>query len=266
MSAREKRARAKERRRREEERRRQLEQQRERSARRRRLVGITSGALAVLLVATVVGVVVQRQRAGTDGPAPRGVVAGGTAIAVGKRSAPVTLTVYADYRCPACKSFEQRYGETIEELIGDGTLRVEQHIATIIDAIGSSGSKVAGNAAACAQDAGEFRRYHARLFANQPREDVDGFTEDRVLQLAKRIPGLDSPSFRACVEDQRYRPWLERVQADFDERFDQTVTPSVLLDGKLVLGGGRDAPAAEITPPRALERTVRDKAADTAGS
>lgn len=266
MSARDKRARAKERRRAEQERQRELQQQRDRQARRRRIMTVTSAAAVVVLVAVVIGVVVQRQRSQDEGPAPTGVVAGGTAIPVGDADAPVTLTVYEDFRCPACKMFEEDYGKSIDELVDEGTLRVEYHPATVIDSTGEEGSKVAGNAVACAQDAGGFREYHAKLFANQPLESEDGFTVDRVLELAKGVEGLDTDEFRGCVDDERYRPWLKRVQAEMDKRFDQTVTPTVVLDGKVVYGGPDRTLAAEARTPEDLTRTVTKLAGKTASA
>lgn len=217
--------------------------------------------VAVLVLVAIVTVVVQRLGTPDEGPTPRGAVVGGTALAVGKRSAPVTLTVYEDFRCPACGSFEQRFGPTVDELVDDGSLRVEYHVATIIDApFRGSGSKVAGNAAACAQDTGKFRPYHARLFGHQPPESEDGFTEERVIELARGVPGLVDADFRSCVRDERYRPWLERVQAEFDDRFDRAGAPTALLDGKVVLGGSDGTLAKSMKTPQALEREVTNRA------
>lgn len=261
MSAKDKRARAKQRRREEAQRQAEQAREQERRARRRRAVTMGFAAVAVLVLVAIVTVVVQRLGGPDEGPSPTGAVAAGTALPVGKRSAPVTLTVYEDFRCPACGDFEQRFGTTIDELVDDGSLRVEYHVATIIDApFRGSGSKVAGNAAACAQDAGRFRAYHARLFAHQPPESEDGFTEERVIELARGVPGLVDADFRSCVRDERYRPWLEQVQAEFDDRFDRAATPTVLLDGKLVLGGSDGTFAKVIKTPAALEREVTRRA------
>lgn len=253
-----KRSRARERVRLEQERQAQEREQQERKSRRTRIIVLTAAGLAVVLVAVILGVAAQQRRSASEGPAPRGAV--DLAIPVGKSDAPVTLTVFEDFRCPACKGFEDRYGATIDELVDSGDLRVEYRIATIIDSLGSSGSKVAGNAAACAQDAGRFREYHARLFDHQPEESVDGFTEERVVELAEPVAGLDTARFRACVEDERYRPWLKRVQTDFDERYDRLVTPTVLLDGKVAFGGTPDEPIDTLKNPANLKRTVRENA------
>ncbi|MQA76868.1 MAG: thioredoxin domain-containing protein [Streptosporangiales bacterium] len=255
-----KRTRARERVRLEQERQAQEREQQQRKSRRTRIIALTAAGLAVVLIAVILGVAAQQRRSADEGPAPRGAVAGGLAIPVGQPDAPVTLTVFEDFRCPACKGFEDRYGATIGDLVDSGDLRVEYRIATIIDSLGSSGSKVAGNAAACAQDAGRFREYHDRLFDHQPEEKVDGFTEERVIELAEPVAGLDTARFRACVEDERYRPWLKRVQTDFDDRYDRLVTPTVLLDGTMAFGGTPDEPVDTLKNPANLKRTVQEKA------
>lgn len=76
------------------------------------------------------------------------------AIPVGAPDAPSTLTVWEDFRCPACAQFENAFRDTIHDLERAGQLKVEYHLATIIDGnMGGSGSLHAANAAACAQDA-----------------------------------------------------------------------------------------------------------------
>lgn len=250
------------------ERLRQEQELRRQRERRSRIIAITAGVAALVVAVVVIGIVIQNQRSKTEGPTPPGTVANGTAIPVGKSTAPVTLTVYEDFRCPACKDFESRYGDTVRRLVDAGTLKVEYHVATVIDGNfpGTSGSKIAGNAAACAFVAGRFVPYHDVLFANQPNEDDDAFTEQRVLELAKQVDGLDTPRFRSCVSDETYRPWLSRVQQEFDERFDRVATPTLLLDGKVVTGSDLQQADASIASPERFEQTVEQLAAKKASA
>jgi protein-disulfide isomerase len=245
------------------ERLRQEQERRQQQARRSRILAITAGAVALVVAIVVVGVVVQYQRGRTDGPTPPGTVTNGMAIPVGRSSAPVTLTVYEDFRCPSCKQFEDTYGDTVRSLVDAGKLRIEYHVATVIDGNypGTSGSKVAGNAAACAFVAGRFRPYHDVLYANQPPENEDGFTEQRVVELARRVEGLDTPAFRSCVSKQTYKPWLSRVQQDFDHGFKRVSTPTLLLNGKLVFGADLRRADPSIASPQTFEQTVDQLAA-----
>jgi protein-disulfide isomerase len=252
----------------------EMERRRQR-ARRNRLLIITAGALVLVVAVVAVGItVLNHQEANArKGGTPKNAVANGLAVQVGKASAPATLTVYEDFRCPACKQFElgangvPGYNATIEKLESEGKLKVQYHIASLIDANnpGTNGSKIAGNAAACASDisADKFRAYHDVLYRNQPDERTDAFTTDKVLSLAKQVPGLgDDKTFTSCVQNDWYRGWLQKVQSQFDTRFNGRVaTPSLLLNDKVMLGGTVQQLPAEMATPQAFEKTVNSMAA-----
>ncbi|MEU5242961.1 thioredoxin domain-containing protein, partial [Streptomyces asoensis] len=166
------------------------------------------------------------------------------AIPVGKESARSTLTVWEDFRCPACKAFETAYRPTIHELTAAGKLRVEYHLATLIDGnMGGSGSRKAANAAACAQDAGKFPAYHDVLYENQPEETKDSFADtDKLIGLAAKVDGLDTPAFRACVEGGTHDSWVVKSNQAFQNgHFGGT--PTVLFNGKNIYADQSMTPA-----------------------
>ncbi|MFJ5777259.1 DsbA family protein [Streptomyces sp. NPDC093094] len=218
-----------------------VEREKQKAAdKRRRALIVGASVVCVLGLAAVIGVVAAN--AGKDdgsdsaGPvvAPSGAQGKDSlAIPAGKESAGSTLTVWEDFRCPACKAFETAYRPVIHELTAAGKLKVEYHLATIIDGnMGGTGSRTAANAAACAQDAGKFTPYHDVLYDNQPPETDDAFAdEDKLIELAGKVDGLDTPEFRACVQDGRHNSWVEKSNEAFrDGGF--RGTPTVLLDGK----------------------------------
>ncbi|MFI8945841.1 DsbA family protein [Streptomyces sp. NPDC053750] len=217
------------------------EKQKSRDKRRRALI-VGASVVCVLGLAAVIGVVAAN--AGKDdgseeaGPvvAPSGAQGkDGLAIPVGKESAKSTLVIWEDFRCPACKGFELAYRDTIHELTDAGKLKVEYHLATIIDGnMGGTGSRKAANAAACAQDAGKFTAYHDVLYDNQPPESDDAFAdEDKLLELARKVDGLDTAPFQECVKDGKHNSWVEKSNKAFlGGGF--SGTPTVLLDGKNV--------------------------------
>ncbi|MBG0856082.1 thioredoxin domain-containing protein [Streptomyces spinoverrucosus] len=217
-----------------------VEREKQKAAEKRRRALIVSAAVVgVLGLAAVIGVIAAN--AGKDegdsaGPvvAPSG--ANGEddlAIPVGKDTAKSTLTVWEDFRCPACQSFEQDYRSTIHELTDAGQLRVEYRLATIIDGMTrGSGSRNAANAAACAQDAGRFTPYHDVLYDNQPPEPDDAFADNgKLIELAGKVDGLDTPAFRKCVEDGTHNSWVDKSNEAF-ARGGFSGTPTVLLNGK----------------------------------
>jgi protein-disulfide isomerase len=221
---------------------------REQARQKRKRTLIAAGVVvAVLGIAAVVGVVASDSGsdAGTGIPsaAPSGATGEGSlVIPVGKPDAPSVLTVYEDFRCPACDAFEKQFTPTIHALEDSGQMRTEYHLVTLIDGnLGGSGSLNAANAAACAQDAGKFRAYHDVLYANQPDERDDKFGDkDNLLDLASKVPGLKSAAFTRCVEDGTHNGWVKKSNAAFNNSgFD--ATPTILLNGKSVYGGGSPA-------------------------
>ncbi|MGW0814774.1 DsbA family protein [Streptomyces viridiviolaceus] len=233
------------------------EKQKSRDKRRRALI-VGASVVCVLGLAAVIGVVAAN--AGKDdsesaGPAvaPSGAQGkDGLAIPVGKEGAKSTLTIWEDFRCPACKGFELAYRDTIHQLTDKGQLRVEYHLATIIDGnMGGTGSRKSANAAACAQDAGKFTPYHDVLYDNQPPETDDAFADnDKLIELAGKVDGLDTPAFQECVKNGTHDSWVEKSNKAFlSGGF--SGTPTVLLDGKNIYEDRSMTPAK-------LKQLVRD--------
>lgn len=208
---------------------------------RRRALIVGASVLCVLGLAAVIGVVAANSGGDDDeseaaGPvvAPSGALGkDGLAIPVGKESAKATLVVWEDFRCPACKVFEQAYSPTIHELTDSGRLKVEYHLVTLIDnGMGGTGSRNSANAAACAQDAGKFAAYHDVLFENQPMESDDAFADnDKLIELAGKVDGLVTPAFRTCVEDGTHNGWVAKSHEAF-QKGGFSGTPTVMFDGK----------------------------------
>lgn len=240
-----------------------LREQRERDRTRekhRRTLVVAAAGVAVLGVAAAVGVAVSRAGDdGGDGPvaAPSGAKGEERlAIPVGRPGAPSTLTVYEDFRCPACAQFEDAFRGTVRTLEKKGLLRVEYRLVTIIDGnLRGTGSLNAANAAACAQDAGRFPAYHDVLYRNQPPETEDAFADKkRLIELAGKVKGLVTDDFTRCVREGEHDAWVNRSTAAFTEA-GFPGTPTVLLDGKNVFADRRNP----LTPAE-LRRRVEEKA------
>ncbi|MEU2058753.1 thioredoxin domain-containing protein [Streptomyces sp. NPDC013455] len=217
-----------------------VEREKQKAAeKRRRALIVGASVVCVLGLAAVIGVVAAN--AGKDkgdkaGPvvAPSGAQGKDSlAIPVGKDGAKSTLTVWEDFRCPACQSFELAYRPTLHELADAGKLKIEYHLVRLIDGnLGGSGSLRSANAAACAQDAGKFRDYHDVLYANQPKETDDAFGDDaKLIALAGKVRGLDTPAFRKCVENGTHNNWVDKSNQAF-RAGGFNGTPTVLFGGK----------------------------------
>ncbi|MER0445067.1 thioredoxin domain-containing protein [Streptomyces sp. Edi4] len=217
-------------------------EQRKAGERRRRQLIVAGAVVGVLALAAVIGVIAANagggdsaKSASTAGPmvAPSGAdEKDQPAIPAGAADAPSTLTVWEDFRCPACAAFENGFRSTIHELEKNGQIRVQYHLATLIDdKTRGGGSLHAANAAACAQDAGKFTAYHDVLYTNQPDETDDAYADNnKLLDLAKKVPGLDTPAFRSCVQNGTHNSWVVKSNEAFQAgKFNGT--PTVQLNG-----------------------------------
>ncbi len=233
------------------------EREREKIRARRRRTAVVAGGIAAFLVAAgAVGVLVAdrgRSTAGGPAAAPSGATGkADLAVPVGAAGAPATLTVYEDFRCPACDAFERTYRPTLHRLEDSGRLKGEYHLVRLIDGnLGGTGSLTAANAAACAQAAGDFRAFHDVLYDNQPDEQQDRFSDTGyLLRLAGKVSGLRTPAFTSCVRSGRYDAWVNKSAKEFDAAGFGS-TPTVLLNGRNIY----DDRAHPLTPAR-LERLV----------
>jgi protein-disulfide isomerase len=218
-------------------------------AKRKRTAVVAGGVIGVLAIAAAIGVAVASRDSGggasdsaSPATAPQGAVGkDNLVIPVGAADAPSALTVYEDFRCPACDAFEKAFTPTIHSLEDSGQLRTEYHLVLLIDGnLGGSGSLNAANAAACAQDQGRFRAYHDVLYANQPEEQDDRFGDkNTLLKLANQVPGLRTPAFTACVNNGTHDGWVKKNNDAFNTSGFNS-TPTILLNGRNIYGRGTD--------------------------
>jgi protein-disulfide isomerase len=235
------------------------QRQRARDKQRRALI-VGAAVVGVLGLAAVVGLLAagsDDDKSDTSGPVsvPKGATGKDSlTLPLGDKNAKSTLTIWEDFRCPACKGFEDTYRSTIHELADKGQLKVEYHLATLIDGnMGGSGSLRAANAAGCAQDAGKFSEYHDVLFKNQPAEPDDAFgNNDKLIELAGEVDGLDTDTFKKCVKDGAHDKWVAKSHKAFQDAKLQG-TPTVQLNGKKIFGD----PQNPLTPAK-LRQLVQE--------
>jgi protein-disulfide isomerase len=224
-------------------------------AKRKRTLVVVGAVVGVLAIGTGIGLAVANHGSSGSSAAsgavvpPKGAIGKDSlVIPVGAADAPSTLTIYEDFRCPACDAFEKAFTPTVHQLEDTGQIRTEYHLVTLIDGnLGGTGSLNAANAAACAQDQGKFRAYHDVLYNNQPDEREDKFSDkNTLLQLADKVPGLRTPAFTTCVTNGTHNSWVQKSNDDFNgSGFNST--PTVLLNGKSIYGGQNNLTPASLT-------------------
>ena len=194
-----------------------------------RWVVIGGLVLAVFAVAGVVGSFVRSYK--DKKLAPPASAAGPSALAVPVYGhAPVTLTVYEDMRDPGSLQFSQTFDATLSHLVASGTVNVYYREVAGVDATqGGNGSLYAGNALACAQDAKDFEQYRQVLLANQPTSGDDTFgSKGKLIDLARKVPGLDTDVFRQCVNAGTHNVWVKDSTSAF-KKLNQGNTPVLTI-------------------------------------
>ena len=218
--------------------------------RRERTVRII-GAVAVLaVVAGIIGVAVVARNADDNAnaidvieadpsaPVPDGVLGADSEWAYGVPygtagdDAPV-LELWEDFQCPACGSLEEANGEGIAEAAETGIARVIWRPTAFLDRnLGNDSSNRAIGAWGCAIDEGFTREYHDAVYANQPEEEGDGWSNSELVSIAEEVgmSGATLESFSACVDDETYRAWAANSTQEF---YNQGVagTPFGKIDG-----------------------------------
>jgi protein-disulfide isomerase len=158
-----------------------------------------------------------------------------TAAAAGKvkgdLAAPVTVEVWADFQCPACRLFAFGPERQLEEtLVRDGIAKVRWRDLAFL----GQESVWAAAAANCAEEQGQFWRYHDELYAEQAGENRGAFSKANLKRFAAEL-GLDQAQFNACLDGDRH---VGQVRAETEAGRQQGVraTPTLFVNGEKLEG------------------------------
>ena len=201
-----------------------------RENRRRRTLWTSAIAVAAIVIAGLIGWgVYASQSSGEVVPPPNATAT--TGITVG--SGPVTVEVYEDFICPACKAFEDQSGQTLDELVAANKVKIVYTPLGFLDQQSSTDySTRAAAASACADEGGTFREYAEALFARQPAEGSAGLSDGELVSIGTSV-GLSESSFRQCVDDGKYKPWVGSI-TNAASAAGVNQTPTVKVDGQQV--------------------------------
>lgn len=210
------------------------EKELKREKRRRRYIqgGVVLGVLAVLAIVALV----VYQTVKPAGPGPANMASGGVVFTTGgevkegpglasgesrkapevdRSQLPLDVTVYADYMCPACGSFEQTYGETLSTYLNSGDLNLEIYPINFLDgqSQGTKYSTRAANLMSCVVDqqpAAAYSLHNALLSAEvQPAEGTVGLSDEELLAQAEAAGATADDALTSCVEDQQYASFID---------------------------------------------------------
>lgn len=213
------------------------------------------GAVVALLVVVGVIVAIVLGTRGNDEPAAEGNATNGATSGevklpkgVADPNAPVvatndgvlrpgvpTLQIFEDFQCPACKHAEDLFGPTIKDMGAKGEINVVYYVKTFMDdSLRNDSSKKVGNAALCASDADKFEDYHDKIYAKQPTGEGTGYTDEQVTEAAGEagITGAALDTWKQCVADRPYVPYLNGLEEYTAQTMRVTSTPSFYVDNK----------------------------------
>ncbi|MFI9644586.1 DsbA family protein [Micromonospora sp. NPDC051925] len=202
-----------------------------REKRRKRTLWTSVGAVVVLVIAGLIGWSVYSSQKSDTFTAPPGANDAGTGVVLG--DGPVTIDLYEDYLCPACKQFQQTSGETVDELVSSGKARVVFHPVAYLNRFSTTEYSTRSSAASgCAAKGGKFKEFTDALFAQQPAEGSAGLSNDQLIDIGAGV-GLNKDDFGSCVKDGTYRAWTEHVTDDASKA-GVTGTPTIKVNGTVV--------------------------------
>jgi protein-disulfide isomerase len=151
---------------------------------------------------------------------------------LGSDSAPIEVSEYADYQCPACQIFETiQFPAVRDELITTGKVRWRYRDFPLVQ---HGNSRIVAHAAACADEQGKYWELHAAIYERQSDWERSGNAAGIMDQLAAGL-GLDRGRYRSCMSSAKY---AGRIQASFEEgtRLGVGSTPTFLIGGRLYPG------------------------------
>ncbi len=152
--------------------------------------------------------------------------------ALGDPNAPVKLAMFEDFKCPACKNFEDIVWPKIErDYIDTGKVQAFFIYHRVIP-----NSTIAGIAGECVfeQNPDLFWDYKTIVYRSQGNESQDWATASKMVELAKTyVPDIAADELNTCIAENRYE---DRIKADDEmgKAVGVQSTPSLFVNGQKV--------------------------------
>lgn len=150
----------------------------------------------------------------------------------GPADAPVVLTEFSDFQCPACRAVEP----LLKEILDDYPTQVKLNYVNYPLPQVHRWAETAASAAFCADEQQRFWDYHDRLFERQPNwaksTEADALFRDYAAEL-----GLDTPAFNDCLKSGRM---MARIREDIGRGDALRIegTPTLYVNERRVQTGG----------------------------
>ncbi|AQA05996.1 hypothetical protein BVC93_30595 [Mycobacterium sp. MS1601] len=143
------------------------------------------------------------------------------------------ISLYEDFQCPHCRSFEQAMGPTLKKLVDSGAVAIDYHMVAILDTpTNKNYSTRSANAAYCVANEDttpmkdSFRRFHGALFAQQPQEGSPAPDNASLIETARQA-GV-AGEVAECIDKGNYNDMVDGLAAAAGINS----TPSVRINGE----------------------------------
>lgn len=139
---------------------------------------------------------------------------------IGDSTAKVKIVEFADFECPFCKRFHQRFLEAKQAGGSDVALLFVEYPLPI-----HKFARPAALAAECARSMGHFEQFHDALFDGQDSLGLRSWAE-----FARRSGIADTVGFNACVSARTTSARLDGALA-MGQKYRVHGTPTVIING-----------------------------------
>lgn len=201
---------------------------------RRRLIIISGGAVAVLIVAILVYV---NRPTASNVPTIDFASIPSNGMVLGNPDATVRMVEFADYQCPFCAKFgTEVFPQLAKDFIETGLITYEFHVFPFLGGEDLSApnneSVKAAEAAMCALDQGKFWEYNHMLFERHNGENQGTFSTGNLKKFAKDL-GLDTDTFNTCLDSgQHHQEVLDQHAAA--KAAGVNSTPTFFINGQSI--------------------------------
>ncbi|WP_203567196.1 DsbA family protein [Aestuariimicrobium ganziense] len=220
----------------------QQEAERRAAQRKMRIIYVVSAVVALAVIAVISVVVIndrnakreqaERERLAQIDPPSATSARNAFTYNPTKASGVPTVTVYADFQCSACKSFDETHGRVLGKLADQGKVNLEFRVLTFLDQnYGNTYSTQTAQAAACADTVGKFKAYHDNLFATQSGEGWSSEALRVKLPELSGITGENLTKFQSCIDQNATAKWVRESNQNARAGWKGS-TPQVDINGK----------------------------------
>jgi protein-disulfide isomerase len=152
----------------------------------------------------------------------------GGAPYLGNTNASITIIDFSDFQCSKCARYVKNTEPQIKsQYVETGKVAlVFQHFPRL-----GADSVSAALASQCVAEQGNenFWQFHDILYQNQGPENSGWANKDNLKQFASQVPGIDKEAFNICLDNEKYKQYIENDLALVKELGFQD-TPSFIIE------------------------------------